>query len=95
MYDQFLAGNRHLLACDPMWKKLLENYKDRDLIMHAEDFPKDVKAFEDRSHQRGEKARDRYQELETQEKKKFEQQEIKDRDAWLKKQEGYNPYAHE
>ena len=90
----FVAGNSHLLVCDSMWEELLKDYEARELIMNAEDFPLEVKEYEDRKHQRGEKASNPFWTLETkEEREQFKQQEREDRDAWLKKQEGYNPYA--
>ena len=77
-----------------MWKKLLENYAYRGLIMEAKDFPLDVKVLEDRKYQRGEKAPDRFWTLKTwEEREQHKHQEKEETKAWLKKQEGYNPYG--
>ena len=78
-----------------MWKALLENYDYRGLVIEAREFPREVAAYEDRSVQRAENAPDRYQAAAPSERYEFAQRERRERDAWLVKQEGYNPYAHE
>ncbi|KAK6171546.1 hypothetical protein SNE40_019712 [Patella caerulea] len=33
-----IIGNKHLLKCDPTWKKLTEHYEERSLVVDAEEY---------------------------------------------------------
>ncbi|CAH1785472.1 unnamed protein product [Owenia fusiformis] len=41
-FGLIIIGNADLLSCDPMWKELIEDYKDRDCFIEATDFLTDL-----------------------------------------------------